>query len=38
MNLISCGESCRWQCDGMCTLEDISLITCCGKCAYFEQK
>lgn len=39
MNLIQCGESCRWQNDGMCTLEDISRITCgSADCCYFEKK
>ncbi len=40
MNIVMCGENCRWQNDGSCTLEDITRITCAAgsKCCYFEQK
>ena len=39
MNLINCGEDCRWQSDGQCTLDDISRISGCGgRCCHFEQK
>ncbi len=37
MNFIMCAESCRWQRDGICTLEDITKVTCSEKgCCYFE--
>lgn len=38
MNFIICGENCRWQTDGMCTLEDISLLTGSCRCCYYEQR
>ncbi len=39
MNLVICGESCRWQNDGVCTLEDISRINeSSSRCCHFEQK
>ncbi len=38
MNLIMCGEDCRWQNDGICTLDDISRVSGCVSCCHFEQK
>lgn len=39
MNMIVCGECCRWQKDGLCTLTDLSRGVS-GKsadCRYFEK-
>ena len=39
MNIVNCSENCRWQNDGICTLEDISRISSENKgCCYFEKK
>lgn len=40
MNMVLCGEACRWQKDGQCTLNDLSKPVS-GKtvagCRYFEE-
>ncbi len=40
MNMVLCGEECRWQKDGQCTLDDLSKAandeTAVG-CRYFER-
>jgi len=40
MNMVLCGEACRWQKDGQCTLDDLSKAVS-GKifagCRYFEE-
>lgn len=38
MNIVICGEDCRWQNDGACTLDDISRISSGGGngCCYYE--
>ncbi len=39
MNFVICGENCRWQNDGVCTLDDISRISGCNsRCCYYEQR
>ncbi|MGN0688494.1 MAG: hypothetical protein ACI4KA_10345 [Oscillospiraceae bacterium] len=38
MNFVLCSENCRWQQDGMCTLEDITRISAVGKgCCHYEE-
>jgi len=38
MNLVLCSESCRWQQDGICTLDDITHITCnVSGCCHYEK-
>lgn len=39
MNMIICGENCRWQKDGYCTLDDLTRAAAqvSTKCRYFER-
>ena len=39
LNFIICGENCRHQCDGYCTLEGMAEITnaVTSSCCYFED-
>ena len=40
MNIIACGENCRWQQDGCCTLDDLTHLTDSSAdcvCRYFEK-
>ncbi len=39
MNMVLCGEACRWQKDGQCTLDDLSKTVnnrTSGDCRYFQ--
>ena len=38
MNLVPCKEKCRWQNDGLCTLQDLTrpAASVVSKCRYFE--
>lgn len=40
MNIVFCCENCRYQKDGYCTFEDISVynFSLNEKCAYFIKK
>lgn len=38
MNIVICGEDCRWQVDGRCTLEDITRVSSGGgRCCHLEK-
>lgn len=40
MNMVSCGEDCRFQFDGFCTRSDLTFsdVSASSKCCYFEQR
>ena len=44
MNMVSCGENCRYQIDGCCTRSDLNVnsaasdVSASTKCCYFEQR
>lgn len=39
MNIVPCDENCRWQIDGMCTLQDLTrpAASAESRCRYFEE-
>lgn len=39
MNLVPCKENCRWQIDGLCTLNDLTrpAASAISQCLYFEK-
>lgn len=40
MNLINCTECCRWQKEGFCTLEELTVNSAApsSECRYFEPE
>lgn len=39
MNMITCGEDCRFQIDGYCTKNELTFSgTNTSKCCYFEKR
>ena len=38
MNIVTCGENCRYQKDGYCVLEELNhSASSCSLCKYYEK-